>query len=134
MVYTLCYNAYSKLYVTTISMTTISQSELDKERIDKRNNKSSSRRIEDGVGRKEQVVKVVEEMKKAEIKILRDDEWEIEGELLLKERKVYIRVEDNKLCLFYFYISFIFLFENLELEFSMILQLSYISQSHNYVT
>ena len=134
MVYTLCYNAYSKLYVTTISMTTISQSELDKERIDKRNNKSSSRRIEDGVGRKEQVVKVVEEMKKAEIKILRDDEWEIEGELVLKERKVYIRVEDNKLCLFYFYISFIFLFENLELEFSMILQLSYISQSHNYVT
>jgi len=115
-------------------MTTINQSELDKERIDKRNNKSSSRRIEDGVSRKEQVVKVVEEIKKAEIKILRDDEWKIEGELVLKEREVYIRVEDNKLCLFYFYISFIFLFKNLELGFNMILQLSYISQSHNYVT
>jgi len=71
--------------------------------MDKRNDKSSSKRTEDGVGRKKQVVKVVEEMKKAEIKILRDDEWEIEGELVLKERKVYIRVENNNLCLFYFY-------------------------------
>ena len=45
--------------------------------MDKRNDKSSSWRTEDGVGRKEQVVKVVEEMKKAKIKILRDNEWEI---------------------------------------------------------
>ena len=78
--------------------------------MDKRNDKSSSQRTEDGVGRKEQVVKVVEEMKKAKIKILRDNEWEIERELVLKERKVYIRVEDNKLCLFYFSFLFLFLF------------------------
>ncbi len=29
-------------------------------------------------------------MKKVEIKMLWEDEWQIEGELVLKERKVYI--------------------------------------------
>ena len=38
----------------------------------------------------EEVVRVVEEMKKAEVKILRGNEWQIEGELVLKERKVYM--------------------------------------------
>ena len=38
----------------------------------------------------EEVVRVVEEMKKAEVKILRGNEWQIEEELVLKERKVYM--------------------------------------------
>ena len=29
-------------------------------------------------------------MKKAEIKVLRGDEWQIEGDLVLKESKVYV--------------------------------------------
>jgi len=37
-----------------------------------------------------EVVRVVEKMKKAEVKVLRGDKWQIEGELVLKERKVYI--------------------------------------------
>jgi len=42
-------------------------------------------------GRKdEKIVKVVEEMKKAKVKVLRGDEWEVEGKLVLKEEKVYM--------------------------------------------
>ena len=37
-----------------------------------------------------EVVKVIEEIKKAKVKVLRGYEWEIEGELVLKEKKVYI--------------------------------------------
>ena len=36
------------------------------------------------------VVRVVEEMKRAKIKELRGEEWKIEGELVLKEGKIYI--------------------------------------------
>ena len=36
------------------------------------------------------VVRVVEEMKKTKVKELRGDEWKIEGELVLKEGKVYV--------------------------------------------
>ena len=36
------------------------------------------------------VVRVVEEMKKVKIKELRGNEWKIEGELVLKEGKVYV--------------------------------------------
>ena len=35
-----------------------------------------------------EVIKVVEEMKKAGIKVLRGDKWEIEKELVLKEKKM----------------------------------------------
>jgi len=37
-----------------------------------------------------EVIKVVEEMKKAEVKILRDGEWRKEDSIMLKEGKVYI--------------------------------------------
>ena len=37
-----------------------------------------------------EVIKVVEEMKKAEVKILRDGEWRKEDSIMLKEEKVYI--------------------------------------------
>ena len=36
------------------------------------------------------VIKVVEEMKKAEVKMLRDKEWREENGLMLKEGKVYM--------------------------------------------
>jgi len=37
-----------------------------------------------------EVVKVVEEIKKTGVKVLRNDKWQIEDELVLKEGKVYI--------------------------------------------
>jgi len=36
------------------------------------------------------VVKAVEELKKAEVKTLRDEEWEIEDEVVLKEERIYV--------------------------------------------
>ena len=44
----------------------------------------------------EEVIKVVEEMKKAEVKMLRDEEWQIEEGLVLKEGRVYVP-KDEKL-------------------------------------
>jgi len=44
----------------------------------------------------EDIVRVVEEMKKTKVKELRGDEWKIEGELVLKEGKVYVP-KDEKL-------------------------------------
>jgi len=38
----------------------------------------------------DKVVKAVEKIKKAGVKILRNDEWQIEDNLVLKERKVYV--------------------------------------------
>jgi len=37
-----------------------------------------------------EVVKVVEEMKKAKFKVLQGNEWQIKGDLVLKEEKVYV--------------------------------------------
>ena len=38
----------------------------------------------------EKVVRIVEEMKKARVKELRGEEWKIEGDLVLKEGKIYV--------------------------------------------
>ena len=38
----------------------------------------------------EDVVRVVEEMKKAKVKELQGEEWKIEGDLVLKEGKIYV--------------------------------------------
>jgi len=38
----------------------------------------------------EEVVRIVEEIKKARVKELRGEEWKIEGELVLKEGKIYV--------------------------------------------
>ena len=46
----------------------------------------------------EEVIKVVEKMKKAGVEVLRGDEWKIEGELVLKEGKVYM-LKDGELRL-----------------------------------
>ena len=37
-----------------------------------------------------EVIRIVEEIKKVEVKVLRGDEWQIENNLVLKERKVYV--------------------------------------------
>ena len=44
-----------------------------------------------------EIVRVVEEMKKVGIKMLWRDKWQIEGELVLKERKVYLP-KNEELC------------------------------------
>ena len=36
------------------------------------------------------MVRIVEEMKKARVKVLREDKWQIEKKLVLKEEKVYM--------------------------------------------
>ena len=37
-----------------------------------------------------EIVRVVKEMKKVGVKVLRREEWQIKGNLMLKEEKVYI--------------------------------------------
>ena len=44
----------------------------------------------------EEVIKAVEEMKKTGVKMLRNEEWQIEEELVLKERRMYVP-KDEKL-------------------------------------
>ena len=41
-------------------------------------------------GEDEKIVRVVEEMKKVRIKVVREEEWQLEGDLILKEGKMYI--------------------------------------------
>ena len=48
--------------------------------------------------RTDEVIKAVEEMKKVGVKVLRNEEWQIEDDLVLKEGKVYI-LRDEKLRL-----------------------------------
>ena len=43
----------------------------------------------------EDVIRVVEEMKKAEVKELRGEEWKLEGDLVLKEEKVYVLKDEE---------------------------------------
>ena len=43
-----------------------------------------------------EIVRVVEKMKKAEVKTLRGEEWQIEGDLVLREGKVYV-LKDKEL-------------------------------------
>jgi len=43
----------------------------------------------------EDVVRIVEEMKKAGVKELRGNEWKIEGDLVLKEEKVYVLKDEE---------------------------------------
>ena len=54
------------------------------------------KRIKEVRDKDEKVIKVVEKMKKAGVKTLRDEEWEIEEGLVLKEGRVYVP-KDEKL-------------------------------------
>ena len=47
-------------------------------------------KIEKARGKDEEVVRVIEEIKKIGVKNLRGDEWEIEEDLVLKKEKVYV--------------------------------------------
>jgi len=46
-------------------------------------------------GKDEEVVRVVEEIKKAGVKVIREEEWQLEGDLVLKERKMYVPKDDE---------------------------------------
>jgi len=48
------------------------------------------KRIKKVQERDERVVKAVEELKKAGVKTLRDEEWEIEDGVVLKEGRIYV--------------------------------------------
>ena len=48
------------------------------------------KRIKEARDKDEEVIKVVEEMKKVGVKMLRDEEWQIEEGLVLKEGRVYV--------------------------------------------
>ena len=48
------------------------------------------KRIKKVQERDERVVKAVEELKKAGVKMLRDEEWEIEDRVVLKKGRIYI--------------------------------------------
>ena len=48
------------------------------------------KKIREARDKDKKVIKVVEEMKKMGIKMLRNEEWQIEERLVLKEGKVYI--------------------------------------------
>jgi len=43
----------------------------------------------------EDIVRVVEEMKKVEVRELHGNEWQIEGDLVLKEGKVYVPKDEE---------------------------------------
>jgi len=52
-------------------------------------------KIKKARSRNKDVVRIVEEMKKAKVKKLHGNEWKIEGKLVLKERKVYIPKDEE---------------------------------------
>ena len=54
------------------------------------------KKIKEARDKDEEVIKVVEEMKKAGVKTLRDEEWQIEEGLVLKEGRIYV-LKDEKL-------------------------------------
>ena len=47
-------------------------------------------KIKKARGKDEEVVRIVEEMKKTKVKELRGEEWKIEGDLVIKEGKIYV--------------------------------------------
>ena len=52
-------------------------------------------KIKKARGKNKEIVRVVEEMKKIGVKMLQEKEWQIEGELVLKERKLYVPKEEE---------------------------------------
>ena len=66
------------------------------EQLIKRPEEEIVKRIKETRDKDEEVIKVVEEMKKAGVKMLRDEEWQIEEGLVLKEGRVYMP-KDEKL-------------------------------------
>jgi len=52
-------------------------------------------KIKKARSRDEDVVRIVEEMKKTKVKEIQGSEWKIEGELVLKEEKVYVLKDEE---------------------------------------
>ena len=52
-------------------------------------------KIKKSEAKNNEVVKVVEEIKKAGVKVLRNDEQQIEDKLVLKERKIYVPKDES---------------------------------------
>ena len=52
-------------------------------------------KIKKARGKDEDVVRIVEEMKKAGVKAIQGEEWKMKGELVLKERKVYVLKDEE---------------------------------------
>jgi len=48
------------------------------------------KKVKESKAKDDEVIKAVEEMKRAEVKMLRDEEWREEDGLMLKDRKVYV--------------------------------------------
>jgi len=59
--------------------------------IEEENLKERIRKAQEG---DKKVIKAVEELKKAGIKILRDEEWEVEDRIVMKEERIYVPEED----------------------------------------
>jgi len=55
--------------------------------IEEGNLKERIKRVQEG---DEKVVKVVEELKRAGIKMLKDEEWEVEDGIVMKEGRIYV--------------------------------------------
>ena len=53
------------------------------------------KKIKKARSKDEDIVRVVEEMKKAGVKELRGEEWKLDGDLVLKEGKVYVLKEEE---------------------------------------
>ena len=53
------------------------------------------KKIKKSEAKNNEVIKAVEEIKKAGVKVLRNKEWQIEDDLVLKEEKVYIPRDDK---------------------------------------
>ena len=53
------------------------------------------KKIKEARDKDEEVIKAVEEMKKAGVKMLREEEWQIEEGLVLKEGRVYVPKDEE---------------------------------------
>ena len=70
--------------------------EIEKEQLlIKRAEEEIIEKIKKSEAKDNEVVKIVEEMKKAEVKVLRNDEQQIEDELVSKEGKMYIPKDES---------------------------------------
>ena len=59
--------------------------------IEEGNLKERIKRVQEG---DEKVVKVVEELKRAGIKMLKDEEWEVEDGIVMREGRIYVPEEE----------------------------------------
>ena len=53
------------------------------------------KKIKETKDKDEEVIKVIEEMKKAEVKMLRNEEWQVEEGLVLKEGRVSVLKDEE---------------------------------------